>query len=180
MLRHFSNTLTPKTTSSTINYTQPSLDSGTIITINRISIKPTQSLNPLDLLLLSFIAICHIPTTALRITPHHLESSFQIFQQPMRNASGDDNHISPGHRFFYAAWIVLLSKAETCLTVRNAEDFMGCCLWCSDVSIPVCSVASDRSLSSHGNGSSCTLNTSIVAKRPRRNSDATRSRLQSH
>jgi hypothetical protein len=63
------------------------------ISINRIPLKPLYAFNPLNLLLLSFLPIAHIPATAFRIATYHLKFPFQILQQAVANSRRYDNDI---------------------------------------------------------------------------------------
>jgi hypothetical protein len=95
-----------------------------IITIHGVSLEPAQLLDPFDLLLLPLLPVRHVPTAALRVTPHHLEPSIQVLHQPMRNASRNDDHIAAHNNLFDATCIVLMPKTQTRFAFRNAENLV--------------------------------------------------------
>jgi len=79
-------------------------------TIHRILLKPPQLPNPLDLAFLSFFSITHVPAQSSRIRSHHLETSFDVFQQSVSNPRRHNNNVTLLERFLYTAWVVFMAE----------------------------------------------------------------------
>lgn len=96
------------------------LQSWTCVTIQRISLKPPQVGDGLDLIFLSRLSIAHVPTIPRWIASDHFEATVVVIKQPMAHSSWDNDHVPLLDGSLDSRGIVFTAKAcKTLIRVRR-------------------------------------------------------------